>query len=158
MPEILGLKRRVISFVPVITTNAYTAGYQLGGVNKLANAVEEGATASVISVAIYDASKQKSAIDLLFFNAAVVPTSADAAALNISKAEMAKKYIGRVVVAAASYGAHDSNVGADVALGNINLLLQGASGRDIYCVLQVQGTPTYAAATDLTVLVGLQLD
>ncbi len=62
------------------------------------------------------------------------------------------------MVAAASYGANSTANGNDVSIGNVNLLLEGASGRDLYCVLQCQGTPTYATTADLTVRVGLQLD
>lgn len=158
MTQIVGEKRRVISFVPVIGTSAFTAGWQLGGINKLAGAVEEGATASVISIALNDASKQKSAIDLLFFNALPTVASVDSQVLSITAAEMTAKYLGRVKIPAASYGANDTAHGADVAVTGINLLLQGNSGRDLYCVLQAQGTPTYAAATDITVRIGLQLD
>lgn len=158
MTEIVGQKKRLISFTPVITAQQYTAGFQLGGVNKLANAVEEGATATVMTIMINDAAKQKSAIDVLFFNASPTVASTDFHALSITAAVMAAKFIGRVIIPAASYGANDTTGGADVSVNNINMLLQGASARDLYCVLQVQGTPTYVSIADLTVRIGLVLD
>jgi hypothetical protein len=155
--EIVGFKRRVIRFVPVISAATYAAGYQLGGVNALAYSVEDGPVTAVTSVTINDAAKQKSALDLLFFSAAPA-TGADNAAMNISAADMASKFLGAVVVPAASYRANSTAHGNDVTIGNINLLLSEAASKTLYCVIQCQGTPTYATVADLTVSIGLTQD
>ncbi len=151
--------QKVITIVPTINTNIYADKDQLcASPMVLTEALDDmGATCIVTSVVIIDAAIQSAAIDLMFFNASPTITSTINEALAITDAEMASKFLGRISIPAASYV---SQAGAsDVTVNNINLMLQGKAGsRDLYVLPISRGTPTYAAATDLTIKIGIEQD
>lgn len=155
-----GKRTSIVSAVPTITAQAYSAGKQLGGVTKIPSAVPlSGSGANLLSLAIIDAANQKSAIDILFFNQAPTLISVDGGTFDISDAEMVSKYLGRIAVPNTNYKTNGSSTNADVAIANINLKVQSiANSLDIYFVLVCQGTPTYVSTTDLALKFGFDQD
>ncbi len=152
-------KSRVDQTTPVLSLIAYTAGDQMGGVNTLANMFDtSGDTAAIQSVSVVDKSKQKSAIDILFFNDVPIVTSVDNAPLDISDSEMAAKFVGKVSLLAANYSDLLNNSIANI--NNIGILCQSKGGTitALYCILQCQGTPTYSSASDLVLNIGVFQD
>lgn len=144
-------KSKYVAVVPTIDTAIYASGDRIGSIMKITDAVDATSDASVLkTLTIVDSASQSSAIDLLFFNDLPTVASADNAALSITDAEMVAKCIGRIVIAAADYTALAAN---SVAVRNSidEMMIPVGGSRDIYCVIQSRGTPTYTAATDLTV-------
>jgi hypothetical protein len=154
----MGLQGKIISVTPTLDTNAYATGDHLGTLMTLSNAVERSLGSAILhGLTIIDKAEQKSAVDVLFFNSAPTIASADNAALDITDAEMAAKFIGLISVASADYKDID---GSSVAtLRGLDLLLQSAKlsgqianndAKNLYAILCSRGSPTYAA-TDLVV-------
>ena len=144
-------KSKHITATPTIDAAIYGSGDRLGSIITLTDAVDSSSDGAVLkTLIIVDSAVQSLGIDVLFFNALPTIGSADNAALSLTDAEMASKFIGRVVVVAADYTALALN---SVAVKNqIEALMIPALGsRDLYCVLQARGTPTYGATTALTV-------
>lgn len=151
-------KGRLLVITPTLTTSAYADGDQMGGVLTLTSAVDATAdTATLISVQVVDKAKQSAPFDILFFNASPTLASTDNAALSVSDTEMVQKFIGRVSVDSADYS--DTAQSSDATVLGVGLYLQAAAGSsDLYAVLQCRGTPTYGAAADLVVKLGILQD
>lgn len=149
-------KSIIVTITPTVDTNIYASGDQIGVANELPNMCDSSGsdTLTIQDVIVLDKAKQKAAFDILFFNDSPTLASADNAALSITDAEMAAKFIGRVSVAAADYKDTASN--SDMTRTNIGLLVKGAGAgrRSLWCVLQSQGTPTYTSASDLVIRIG----
>ncbi len=136
---------------------AYTTADVLGGVNTIPKAVlSDGGSAKLTSLSILDKANQKSAIDLIFFSEAPVTTvGSDNAAYVLDDTDLAK-VIGRVTVAAASY-VSSSTTNAEATVTNLQLILQAkAKSQDLYVLAVARGGPTYGAATDLVIRLGLE--
>src|SRR5688500_7837809 len=85
---------------PTINTAAYTAADQVGGIQT----IDFGQPVSRLkTVSIVDKAKQKAEMIILFFKELPTVASSNNAALDISDAEMAAKFIAKVTVAAADY-------------------------------------------------------
>lgn len=149
----------VIGILPLITAQAYSAAQQLGTATRIPSAVKDvGGGATLMSLAIVDKANQKSALDILLFNAQPTLISTDGTTLNISDAELTSKYLGRVVVPNTNYKSN-STTNADVSVGNIILKVQATSGSlDIWCVVVCQGSPTYTSTSDLVLSFGFNQD
>lgn len=148
--------RTQVSVTPVVSLVAYTANDQVGGIQTIASIVRTGVgTASLESIVVLDAAKQKAALTILLFNALPTVASVDNGAVDISDAEMLK-CIGHVNVAAADYVDVASSSVASVK--NIALTLKPASGTSLYAVVFTTGTPTYAAVGDLVFKYGVFQD
>lgn len=148
---------RVISVAPVVDTSIYAAGDQLGSLLTLSNAVAlEGGNSILRSVSVIDKDKEKAVIDILFFSADPTLVSADNAALNISDANMALYFLGKVSVASADYT--DLSASSVASLNNLNLILQSAAtSTTIYAAMKIlSGTPTFTATGDLQIKFGIE--
>ena len=145
MGQPLDGKAILLEFTPTLDTSVYADGDQLGDLATLDNAFDSDKdTGSLLSVTIVDKAKQNADLDLLFFNGEPTLVSADNAALDISDADMADKFLGRVSVAASDYSElNASSVATKLGVG----LFLGAKARSekLYVVLQSRATPTYAA-------------
>lgn len=156
-------KSRNVSATPVIQAAAYASGDQLGVLFELQNALDDSSgTGGILSLTVIDKAKQKAAIDLLLFSAKPAVASSDNAALDISDAEMADKFIGKVSVAASDYS--DLANCSIASLTQVALLLNAVKdqnnlgGRSLWAILQCRGTPTYTSTSDLVLKVGIIQD
>lgn len=138
--------------VPItVSTSAYSANDAIGGplaVN-IPNAFPVGGV--IRGIRIVDDDNEKAGLTACFFssrpstfadNAAFLPTISDV-----------KKLVGSIAVAAGDYVTLNSNAIAWVNQKNIDFTLFEESVLYIYLV--AAGTPTYAAATDLSVYVSV---
>jgi len=149
---------KVIWVTPTVGTAIYASGDQMGPAVEIPEALDNTSGAALIeTIVVVDSAKQSAALELLFFRAAPTITSTDNNALDIADSEMVSKLVGRIAVPAAGYVS--TNVNSDTTIRNIGLRVQGtAATRSLWVVLQSLGTPTYAAATDLKIGIGLTQD
>lgn len=140
-------KGTLITATPTLDTNAYATGDRLGSLMTLSLATD--ATGDIVvlkSLVIVDAAAQSSAMDVLFFSEAPTIASADNAALDITDAEMAAKFLGRIVVASGDWTALAAN--SVCARNSVDMMLKSIAGSQaLYCLLQSRGSPTYAASS-----------
>lgn len=142
----------VASLVPAITaSSAYSAGQVLGAPLEIAGATRETKGLSYLrTLLILDASNQKSAIDVLFFNQNPGNIGADGAALNLSAAQLLMM-IGIVSVLTADYVTLKAATNA-IATKVPNILIPAMQGsKSIWAAFVSRGTPTYGTVTDLTI-------
>jgi len=140
----------VISAIPALSLAAYTAEDCVGGLLTFANAASVYASEGVIKrITVIDADKEKAAGKLYFFNAD--PSSAvdtDAASFLPAAADLAK-LIGVKAIAAADFVDSTSD---SVAVYEMDMaFVLAAAGTSLFAVFVCDGTPTYTAATDLTI-------
>lgn len=164
MGETLEGKSNLISITPTLTTSAYTADDQMGSAMELAGALDDSSgTGAVLSVVVIDKDQEAPAFDILFFGDKPTVASSDNAALNITDAEMASKYLGTVSIESADYETLSANNTASKKA--VGLLLKAIksggdnpNGTSVWVVLQAKGAPTFTAATDLTIKIGIVQD
>ena len=156
-------KSKNVGATPVIQAAVYAAGDQLGSLFELVNALDDSSgTGGILSVTVIDKAKQKAALNILFFSAKPTVVSADNAALDISDAEMADKFIGRVVVEAADYS--DLANCSIATVTQVALLLNAVKdqnnleGKNLWAILQSAGAPTYTSTSDLVLKIGVIQD
>ncbi len=140
-----------ISVTPAIDTNAYTAGDNVGGKLTLLDSVLRHSVSGIIQgITIVDQAKQSAALDVLFFRSDPSNTTfTNNAALDVADADLLT-CIGHVSIAASDYCAlADNSVATKMGLG----LAYAAPQATIYAALIARGTPTYATATDLQLIV-----
>lgn len=142
--------RKVISVTPVVSTSAYGAADQVGGIQTLTGACEIVGKPGVIeSIVILDKAKQKAAMTIFFFNSLPTVASSDNAALDITDAEMAKA-IGHVAIAAADYqDVANSSLACKIVSPGLPIPATGSPS--IYAVMMTTGTPTLGSTSDLVV-------
>lgn len=147
---------------PTIGTGAYEALDQVGGLQTLtAAAIGADSTAKLTTLVVIDKDAEGAALRLLFFSEAPTLTSVDSAVLAVTDAELASKLLGAVELAGDDYV---TVAGAKVAaLGNVDLDLISTAldttlrkNKNLYVVVQMVGTPTYTAASDLVFLYTLE--
>jgi len=151
------------TFVPAIDTNAYVAGDALGIRVPMLSVLRSGVCTGLLqSLTVYDADGQKAAIDFLIFDSE--PSSStivNNSAVAIAAADIAK-LVGKVSILDTDYV--DFAGGAAVAtVANIGLVIKtalstGLGAGTVWIVPMVQGTPTYTAATSLTITAGFLQD
>lgn len=132
-----------------VGTDAYTANDVMGGL--LTFNVESPGNGGFISrVKIVDDDDEKAAVKLYLFDE--VPTTiADDAAFAPAIADL-KSMIGVVAIAAADYTTVNGNAYAIKYLGTDTIDFETVEdGKNLYGYLVCDATPTYTAATDLTV-------
>lgn len=162
------VQSKLIVVTPVLDTNIYASGDMLGSIQVLTNAMPgDGYLATLASLTVVDAANQKSAIDLLFFNALPTVASADNAAISITDAELQAKCIGMLSILSTDWTTITSGSNAVASLKTIGLLLRAKklatqSGgwnlpTTLYVVAVSRGTPTYGAG-DLTFSYGIYED
>jgi hypothetical protein len=155
-------KSKVVTMTPTIDTSAYASGDQLGSLVELSNALDDSSgTGTIVSVAVLDKAAQSSALTLLLFKDKPTVASSDNAALNISDSEMAK-CLGIIPIAGTDYVALSANSIASVR--NVNLVISSTksdlnlNGTSLWAILRSGGSPTYGAASDLVLSIGIKQD
>ena len=119
---------------------------------ELQNAVEEARGGGLIhSIAVADLARQGADIDFLFFDDAIASAPAANAPFALVDADAAK-FIGMMQLTADSLLV-DNAVGFIQPVAPIPFI---AAGTSLWMVAVVRGTPTYAAATDVTVRVVIE--
>lgn len=163
MGQTLEGKSKIVTGTPVLSLTAYTAADQLGSALELSGALDDsGDTGAIMSVTVIDKDVESPPLDLLFFSDKPTVVSVDNAELDISDAEMASKFLGSVRIAASDYlSIKNSNYACKKVVG---LLIQSTKspdnpkGNSLWMVVQTQGTPTFTAANDLVIKVGVVQD
>jgi len=151
-------RQRVVTAAPTIGTDAYTANDVIGGLLTfdISNA---GGGGIVRWTRIVDDDNEKAELALYLFNE-LPSTIADDAAFAPTVADL-KKMIGKVLIQAADYETINGNavaiIGRGVSTDDVNIDAPTNTGK-LYGYLVCTATPTYSAATDLTVSLGLWLD
>lgn len=152
---------QLVTMTPVTDTSIYASGDQVGtGATELTHAVRNPSNLCTLeSISIVDKSKQKAALDILFFSSEPTIASANNAPLDITDAELAAKYIGKVSIAAADYGDLANSAVASVkaiglVLRNKKANTQDPDKKSIWAVICSRGTPTYTSASDLVLQLG----
>jgi hypothetical protein len=162
--KVIGIDKTVI-VTPTITTSAYTAGDQVGGIQTLSNVfpdLQRGVNyvnvagwskypGHVIlqSLTVTDVSEQAPNFDLFFFNELPTVASSDNAALDIADSEIAK-CIGHYAFAPTYGDAGGFDVGS---VANINLMLPQQpdfANANLYVVVSTSSTPTFTTTSALT--------
>jgi len=147
MQSVAGIFTTVVE-QPTISIAAYSSGDQLGGLQTLSQAaLGDGLYCTLKDLVVVDLAKQKSALEVLFFNKSPTLISGDNEPLNISDADVAEYFVGNVSVAAADYkDLSASSVATVVADLSMNAL--GGQGT-LYAVAMSAGTPTYTSSGSL---------
>lgn len=151
-----------VSVTPTISTPAYTAGDQLGGIMTISDVVRQdkqyaGAAGEgyceLAGVTILDGSKQDAAIDIWFFNQSPTVTSADNAPFSMTDANQAAQCIGMVSLSTANGSYSDAALNSTGEWPNLNKILRipasATTPTNVYAIAIVRGTPTYGTTTDL---------
>lgn len=147
---------KLVSAVGAVETLLYATGDLVGGKLSLVEAGRSSPNTGLIhSVVIRDQANQKVAFDVVFFSADPTGTTfTENAALDVADADLAK-VLGVVQVVASDYVTlSDNAVATRSGLG----LPYELGGSTLYAALITRGAPTFAAATDLSLAVGLLQD
>lgn len=151
----IDIKGTVARLVPVIVPAAYADGDQVGTVVELPYVFDGSTqTAKIISLVVSDKAKQSKAFNVLFFNELPTVASADNAAMDISDAEMAAKFVGHLAVASADFIALANCSYATKA--NLNLVVKAGATKSLWAIVQNKADPTYTSASDLTIMIGVE--
>lgn len=138
---------QIVTVSPTLSLTAYAAGDLMGDKNTLTNFLPGSESGTLRGVVVIDAAKQNAALDVVFFSADPAGTTfTDNGAFAPVAADVANA-IGHVSIVAGDYSAFSANSVATKA--GLALALGGA--QTLYAALVSRGTPTYVAATDLTV-------
>ena len=151
-----GVVARIDATPTVSTTPAYASGDNVGGKILLAGAARlPGGSGLIQSVVITSKSLQSATFDVVFFNADPTATAAtDNAPQDIADADLAK------VVGVAQCATVVPLTGASIhqATG-LAMPFAGSSGsRDLYAIIVVRGTPTFASTSDVQLSVRILQD
>jgi hypothetical protein len=145
----------VVEAVPTIETSAYASGDVIGEKLSLSDAARSLVSTGIISsVVIVDKDSEAVDIDVVFFDANPAAFGNDNAAFDPTDADVAN--IVCVVSVTDYYTFNDNSVGI---AQNVNCPFDlGSTNTTLYAALVSRGTPTYTAATDLTLRVGILQD
>ncbi len=129
--------------LPTISTSVYVAGYTVGAIQTLTNAVtKSGGTGILESLTLLDKSNQKAAMDIFIFDVnPAAATTTDHAAFVFSTNDV--NVIARVSVAASDYVTVNSE--AIAVKSGLGIAVQASGSANLYAVAVTSGTPTYAA-------------
>jgi len=138
------------SVTPTVSTTAYVAGYEMGGLQTYASLIRSGQTTGLIQkVALQFNDSQTASTDAIFFNANPTNTTfTDHAALAIAAADVTK-------VIGVAHVNDCSSLGTPSLCQAQNLAIPITASGSIYVVLVTRGTPTLASTSDLTVLISM---
>jgi hypothetical protein len=138
----------IVSVTPTISTSAYTAEDQIGGLQTISNAVRtSGGTSILYSVTVLDKAKQNSDLDIYLFDSSPTVVSSDNAAIDVSDSEMASKCIGYIRVLGSNY----SNLSANSVASerNLGILLDATGSTSLYALAKINNVATYTSTSDL---------
>jgi hypothetical protein len=137
----------IINVTPVISTGIYASGDQVGGIQTISGASNDG-IGILEGITIVDLSDQSAALNILFFDELPTVASSDNAALNIADAEMSGKCIGMLTIDATDYV--DTSANSVATLRNLNQMFHSRGViSTVYAVVETTGTPTYGGTSDL---------
>lgn len=154
--KIDGKSNVVTAAVPGVVAAAYATGDLIGTKITLAEATQEARTGVIMSVVLVDQAKQNAAVDVIFFGADPSATTfTDNGALDMADAD-ALNICGGVKIAATDYFDFADNSFANPAAKAIVFKL--ALGQTLFAALVSRGSPTYVAASDLQLSVGILQD
>lgn len=149
---------RVVSVTPVLDTAIYANSDVMFVATEVPSAMlESGGAARLESVEVLDAGNQKVTFDLLFFDSN--PTLSFGGlngAYALSDTDL-PLVLGKISVLNADYVSTGSALNAEATYKNIQLMLKsGARSKSLYIGGVVRsGTPTFPAASNLTIRLGL---
>ncbi len=138
----------------VSTTPAYSIGDAVGGKRTIANALTAAGTGVLESITVLDRANQSAPLTIIIFDAD--PTNAtitDNAAFVYSTDDL--KVLGQINIAATDYTTLNSKAVATIK--GIGLTLK-AAGTSLYVAVVTSSTPTYAATTDVQIILGILQD
>lgn len=149
-----------ISATPVIDTNIYAAGDNVGGILTFSNAIIKASkSAKLEAVVITDKGAQSAVMSLVLF--ATSPTNSTVtnnATLDVADADL-DKIIGHVAIPAANYIVFNTNDNSMVTVQTALPLFNDADSYHIYGVLTIaSGTPTWTSTSDLVVNLYIRQD
>lgn len=143
-----------------VATTAYVANNNVGGLLNIPSVGAfriPGAPAKLVSISITDHSHNAALLDLVLFTAKPAGTFTDHAAFpTLAQADLSL-VIGRISTVAGDW----ATVGGSGILTKTvqNLIVDElVNGTGLYLAINAVGTPTFAAATDVTVWLGFQND
>ena len=137
-----------IVLTPTVTAGAYSASDAVGGLLTFAGAGDKNTDhGTVLRLVIVDDAMQNVALTLWLFNQTFT-AMVDNAEWDIADSDN-QNCIGAILVAASDYSAGKDNSVASVDCNFVYAL--SGSGTSLYGQLVTAGTPTYAAADDITV-------
>lgn len=153
----------VVSVTPTVDTSIYASGDLIGTKLTFSNALSQATGSGVLlSAIIADAAKQTSDLELVIFGSNPSSTTfTDQAAFAIADADLSKVQAIILFSSSDRYSYSDNLVSFK---GSIAIPVKafsstsGAPGRHLYGALVSRGTPTFAAANDVTITVGITQD
>lgn len=152
----------LITLAPVTDTNIYADGDQIGlGATELTNFLREPWGLSTIeSITVIDKAKQKSKIDIHLFSSVPTLANVNNAAPDITDANAIATYIGRIPILDTDYADFaNQSVATKLAVGlvvkGIKINTQDKDTKSLWAIIVSRGTPTYTAAADLMIKIGV---
>lgn len=149
-------RTRTIDKALTIDTSAYGAGDVVGGLITI-DVSSAGGGGVIRRLMLIDDDNEGAVLTIYFFDAAptaILDQAAFASAMTIGDL---KKMIGSVAIAAADYVTINSNKIVTKDGDDLNIDYETESG-NLYAYIVCTATPTYAAATDLTLRVTVWQD
>jgi len=149
-------RQKIVSLTPTIGVDAYTANDVVGGLLTF-DIANVGGGGIVRWARIVDDDNEKAELALYLFSD-LPSTIADDAAFAPTVADL-KKLAGKVLFEAADYETVNGNAWVIRGRGSDAIDIDcSLATNNIYGYLVCTGTPTYTAATDLTISLGVWLD
>jgi len=140
-----------------VNTNAYSAGNCVAGLIHLTNVMRKaGGSGVLLNLSAIEVGTQEAPLSLLFFSRKPIATFADHAAFPTLALADAQAIVGVVQVAAADYTTV-GGVSTAVESGGAQALISDA-GTDLWLAINTSGTPTFAAANALSLIIGISQD
>jgi len=146
-------ERRIVAVTPTIDTEIYASGDQIGTATLVPATIANSNVLQIDTITVMDLSKQKAAINVLFFSSLPTVVSVDNGAFDISDAEMAAKCLGYVPIASADYKDIANSSVATVRGIDLSVLRSTA----LYMMVLSAGTPTYTSTADLVFKIGVRV-
>lgn len=153
---------QLVTLIPITDTNIYADGDQVGlGASELVSILRTPWNlATIESITVIDKAKQKSKLDVHFFSSIPTLANLNNAAPDITDANAIATYLGRVPILDTDYAdfanqsvATKLSVGLMVAGKKLNT--QDKDTKSLWAIVVSRGTPTYTAAADLMIKIGV---
>jgi hypothetical protein len=154
----VGGKTFVLAVAPTITATAYTAGYTVGAIQTLTNAVTVSSGTGILeSLIITDTGNQKAPFDIFIFSSnPAAATTTDHAAFTFSTD--ITKVIARVSVATGEYASVGSTPYAIAVKSGLGIAVKASGSANLYAVAVTSGTPTFGGTSTLNFTWGILQD
>jgi hypothetical protein len=154
---IVGLSGVLAPTITVSTAGAYAPGNVVGGKITLSGALRAANSTGILqSILVKDNANQKAPLTMLLFNDNPTATFTDRAACPDLTADMGK-IIRKINIAAADYETIGTIAIADIS-AIAKMLVAGSASGDLWLVNVTTGSPTYGAASDLQIQLGVPQD